>query len=327
MVAGMTNAISTRTDAAPRAPAASPATPSERDVLAAFAAGPQRRLDVGHSRLAYWRFGQGPDLVFVHGWPLHAATFRKLVPALARDFTCHLIDLPFVGRTESSPGAPIGLREHADTVRAAVDALGLERYAFVAHDSGALFTRLVAADDRRVVGQVMGNTEIPGHMPPMLMFYVLMARLPGGTALMRSSLSVGVVRRSVLGLGGCFTDPWTADGEFGDLFVRPMLTSPAVMNGQAKLLTNLDAGVVARLPETHARTKSPVLLVWGADDPWFPLAKARPMLSQFGGRAELREIARGKLFAHEDHPEEFVAHARPFLLECFASAPAARADA
>lgn len=323
----MTNATLQRTHDASRAPISPPAAPSERDVLAAFAAGPQRRLDVGHSRLAYWRFGRGPDLVFVHGWPLHAATFRRIVPALARDFTCHLIDLPYVGRSESSPGAPVGLTEHATTVRAAIDALGLERYAMIGHDSGALFTRLVAADDPRVVGQVLGNTEIPGHTPPMLAFYVLASRLPGGPSLIRSSMRLGALRRSVLGFGGCFADPWTVEGEFGDLFVRPMLDSAEVMNGQAKLLTNLDHRVVGRLPEAHARTRSPVLLVWGADDPWFPLAKARAMLSQFGGRAELREIARGKLFVHEDHPEAFVAHARPFLLDCFASVPAAKAEA
>jgi pimeloyl-ACP methyl ester carboxylesterase len=326
----MNDTTSHRPDDAPRAPFApfaSPAGPSEREVRAAFAAGPHRRLDVGHSRLAYWRVGRGPDLVFVHGWPLHAATFRRLVPALARDFTCHLFDLPGVGRTESSPDAPVGLREHAATVRAAIDALGLERYALLGHDSGALFTRLVAADDPRAVGQVLGNTEIPGHKPPMLLFYVLASRLPGGPALIRSSMRVGALRRSVLGFGGCLTDPRAVEGEFGDLFVRPMLESKRVMAGQMKLLTNLDLRVVGHLPAAHARTRSPVLLVWGADDPWFPLAKARLMASQFGGRAELREIAGGKLFAHEDHPEAFVAHARPFLLECFAAGAGVAPDA
>jgi pimeloyl-ACP methyl ester carboxylesterase len=301
--------------------------PSEREVLAAFAAGPQRLLDVGHSRLAYWRFGRGPDLVLVHGWPLHAATFRALVPRLADSFTCHLIDLPWVGRSESKPGAPSGLREHADAVRAAVDALGLRRYALLAHDSGAVFARLVAADDERVAGLVMGNTEIPGHKPPLLVFYALASRLPFGTALLRASMRLGAVRRSPLGFGGCFTDVASVEGEFGDLFVRPMLASARVMDGQAKLLCNLDFGLIERLPEAHARIRAPALLVWGGDDPWFPIEKARAMLGQFGGGAELREIARGKLFAHEDHPDAFAAHAKPFLLNCFAPASGARAVA
>src|SRR5262245_53887289 len=81
--------------------AAAPAIP-ERDVIAAFRGPPRAFLDVGHSRLAYRRFGQGPDVVLVHGWPLHSATFRRLVPLLADAFTCHLFDLPGAGQTESN---------------------------------------------------------------------------------------------------------------------------------------------------------------------------------------------------------------------------------
>ena len=97
---------------------------------------PREPIDVGHSRLAYYRAGRGPDLVFVHGWPLHAATFRNLVARLEDDYTCHLVDLPGAGATISSADAPIDLVAHARTVRAAIDKLGLTSYAFVAHDSG-----------------------------------------------------------------------------------------------------------------------------------------------------------------------------------------------
>jgi haloalkane dehalogenase len=57
----------------------------------------------------------------------------------------------------------------------------------------------------------------------------------------------------------------------------------------------------------------PVQLIWGEDDPFFPLAGARRMLAQFAGGARLEVIPRAKLFAHEDHPAEFAALARPFL--------------
>ncbi len=328
-MAGMTNALSTRNHetkgARGDAPRGVAAPPSEREVIAALAAGPQRMLDVGAGRLAYWRFGQGPDLVFVHGWPLHAATFRRLVPGLADAFTCHLLDLPSVGHSDTPAGVPPRLRGHAAALRAAVDALGLSSYALLAHDSGALFARLVAAEDARVAGLVMGNTEIPGHTPPLLTLYALAARLPGGAAIFRASLGVGALRRSSFVFGGCFEDPRTAEGEFFELFVRPMLDSGKVLAGQTRLLRSSDFGLLGRLAETHARIKAPSLLVWGVDDPWFPIAKARDMLAQFPGGAELREIPRAKLLAHEDHPEAFVAHARPFLLDCFGAGATAGA--
>src|SRR5262245_65264345 len=94
------------------------------DASAAFAR-PHEYVAVSHGRLAYWRFGRGPDVVFVHGWPLHSATFRGIVPALARSFTLHLLDLPGTGHSEWD--GPIDLASHAVTLRSAIDALGLRQ--------------------------------------------------------------------------------------------------------------------------------------------------------------------------------------------------------
>src|SRR6266446_9420553 len=105
---------------------------------------PHAYLDAGAERLAYWRFGRGPDVVLVHCGPLPSATFRRIVPALAPKLTLHLFDLPGAGQTEAR--GSIDLATHAVTVRRAIDALGITRYALVAHDSGGTVARLVAAD-------------------------------------------------------------------------------------------------------------------------------------------------------------------------------------
>src|SRR4051812_14118292 len=103
-----------------------PLTPSTRDaVLASFRGAPHDLLDVAPHRIAYRRFGQGPDIVFVHGWPLHSGTFRALVPLLADRFTCHLLDLPGSGQTESPVDAALDFPSQAAIVRATVDRLGL----------------------------------------------------------------------------------------------------------------------------------------------------------------------------------------------------------
>jgi haloalkane dehalogenase len=82
------------------------------DVMATFAA--PRFLELPHGRLAYYRFGRGPDVVMVHGWPLHAATYRHVIPALAERYTLHLFDLPGTGHTTEWTG-PISLWEHPAT--------------------------------------------------------------------------------------------------------------------------------------------------------------------------------------------------------------------
>ena len=53
---------------------------------------PDRFLDIGPGKgqAAYRRVGSGPDVLFVHGWPVTSATFRLLLPHLVDHVTCHL---------------------------------------------------------------------------------------------------------------------------------------------------------------------------------------------------------------------------------------------
>lgn len=290
---------------------------TEKSVTARFVR-PDRFVDAGDERLAYWRFGNGPDVVLVHGWPIWSATFRRIIPALAQRFTLHAFDLPGAGHTKAV--GRVELRAHGRTLRRAIDALGLERYAMIAHDSGGAVARLAAADDPRVRGLVLGNTEIPGHHPWLIAMYVAALKVPRLDRGILASMRLGPVRRSFLGFGGCFRDPAYVDGDFGELFVRPLTEGGSKAQSQLALLRDLDFSVLDELASVHARIQAPVRCIWGTDDPFFPLHKARRMLPQFAGGAELLEIAGAKLFAHEDHPAEFVAHALPFLERCLRTA-------
>jgi pimeloyl-[acyl-carrier protein] methyl ester esterase len=43
--------------------------------------------------------GQGPDLVFLHGWGMNRGVFRPAIDGLAGEFTLHLVDLPGFGES------------------------------------------------------------------------------------------------------------------------------------------------------------------------------------------------------------------------------------
>ncbi|HAT6343859.1 TPA: pimeloyl-ACP methyl ester esterase BioH [Aeromonas hydrophila] len=45
------------------------------------------------------RFGQGPDLVLLHGWGMNGAVWHGIVPALASRYRVHLVDLPGCGNS------------------------------------------------------------------------------------------------------------------------------------------------------------------------------------------------------------------------------------
>lgn len=263
--------------------------------------------------LAYRKAGSGPDLVFIHGWPLHGETFRAIVPRLADRFTCHVIDLPGTGRSRWTDATPISFDDHARVVAAAIRELGLERVGLVAHDSGGAIARLVAAElGDRCFGLVLGNTEIPGYHPPGLVAFVALAKLPVAWRLLPATLRSRRLRRTSLGFGSCFSDRRVIDGEFSALFVDPILASRRALDGQLALLRGLDWSTLDELAAVHAQITAPVQLIWGVDDPWFPIARARPMVGSFGGGAELVELP-GKLFVHEERPVEWADHAGRFL--------------
>jgi haloalkane dehalogenase len=105
------------------------------------------------------------------------------------------------------------------------------------------------------------------------------------------------------------------DGEFGDLFVEPLALSKEVAAGQLALVADFDWSVIDRMEETHRKIVAPALLLWGERDPWFPLSRARKMVSQFPGGAEVRALP-GRLFVHEELPHLWANQALEFLAQC-----------
>jgi pimeloyl-ACP methyl ester carboxylesterase len=276
-------------------------------------------IDLGHSRVPYYRVGRGPDVFFVHGWPLHAATFRDIVPLLADRFTCHLIDLPGAGDSRWGRQSKISVRDHVLSVRAVIQVIGLSDFAIIAHDSGALIAQLVAVETAGVRGLVLGNTEIAGYRCWQVELYMALERMGLGALLFGAMLQIKALRHSSIAYGGCFGDPEYAEGEFRKVFIEPM--SKRAVLGHRRLIQTFDWSVVRNLRETQAKISAPVKLIWGADDPFFPLAKLKPTLSHYAGEVSLALIEKAKLFAHDEHPEKFVAEARPFLERCLAAAP------
>lgn len=277
---------------------------------------PQRQIELGHSRVPYYRVGQGPDLLFIHGWPLHSATFRQIVPRLSPYYTCHLVDLPGSGDSQWDEQSKIGLRDHVASLQKIVAQLGLARFAIVAHDSGGAFARLMAADDARVTGLVLGNTEIPGHRPWQMLLFVGLERSVLGAWAFETALRYRVLRQSPLAYGGCFHDPTFAEGEFGQLFIAPMLKSEQARLGQRRLLRDFDWPLLDGLAEIHTRIHAPTKLIWGGQDPYFPVHKLEATLPQYAGGASLSVIPQGKLFVHEEYPEQFARETLAFLDTC-----------
>ena len=120
------------------------------------------------------------------------------------------------------------------------------------------------------------------------------------------------VRRNRFVLGDAFVDATLLDGEFDEFFLRPIHDSRKRQHAAVKLLKSFDERYVKQLTEVHSRITVPVQLVWGDQDPFFPLAWAEEMVGTFPD-ARLAVIKGAGLFSHEERPAEVAAALLPVL--------------
>jgi pimeloyl-ACP methyl ester carboxylesterase len=165
---------------------------------------------------------------------------------------------------------------------------------------------------RRISRLVLINTEMPGHRPPWIPLYQGLLRAPPMMSALRLLLASRTFRRSSMGFGGCFRDLSHIDGEFHQHVVEPLLRDPGRMEGLRRYLLGAHWQPVDALANEHARLTMPVLLLWGADDPTFPLDLARDMARQFPD-ARVVEVPGARLLVHEEKPEQVARAAIGFL--------------
>jgi len=283
--------------------------------------GPPTMIEVDGHRIAHRQVGTGPDVLFIHGWPLHGGTWRNIVPHLAEEFTCHVIDLPGTGDTTSTPGTRLALELNTDVVLQVIDALALERYAVVGNDSGGMVARgVAAARPEQVEAVVIAGSEIPGHVPRQIERLKILMRLPGIVAMTSLTLRNRWLRRSPLGLVDCFSDMAASDGDFAEIMLEP-LRDRRTMDRQLELLRTFEPSQVDVMFDVHHKITAPTLMIWGDGDPYFPVAKAREMAPQFGGAVVFKVVDDAKLFVHEEHPARFAELTGSFLADTNTGAP------
>jgi len=277
-----------------------------------FRAEPHRMLDVGAGEVAYRKVGTGPDVLFVHGWPVSSATFRCLLPHLADHVTCHLIDLPGAGSSRYGADTPLTIDNHIHSVRRTIELLGLDDVAVVGHDSGGLIARHAVAGDPRLRALGLIDTEQSTGLSWKFRSFIAGRNLPGFGAALGWLAGKPRLRRSRLVLGDAFADASLLDGEFDELFLQPLNRSRAHLDATMRLLESFDVQLVRDLAGLHRRIDVPVLLVWGELDRFFPVAWSRTMLADFRD-ARLEVIPGAGLFAHEERPAEVARALLPLL--------------
>jgi haloalkane dehalogenase len=291
--------------------------------LAAYLSAPLERVNIG-TEITYRRFGRGPAIVLIHGWPLNGATWRGLIPLLAAHYTCYVPDLPGAGQTPWDPRTRDVFRDWGRLLARFVEALGLDEVALIGHDSGGAIARVCAAElGERVKLLTLIDTEVPDHTPFLITLYTWLLRAPGATALVGGLMRFAWYRRSPLGFGSCFRDLAHLDGEFHQACVAPLIADPGAM---VRTFNHFDGSFVRSLSALHRRIQAPTLLIWGEKDAFFPAERARAMGAEFRDLCGFHLLPDQELFVQDEAPALVAAPLLP-LLQRLHHGPEARAQA
>ncbi|MEV6950809.1 alpha/beta hydrolase [Streptomyces sp. NPDC051183] len=263
-----------------------------------------RTVDVAGVSVAYRESGpaDAPVLLLLHGFPTSSHQFARLMDTLGgTPYRLIAPDYPGFGRTRAPEGFTYTFDRLADIVEGFTDALGLDRFALYVFDFGApVGLRLAERRPGRVTGLIVqnGNAYEEGLSDVAREFTALRREVPGNEEQVRGLFTeegtrfqyeTGVADPTLVS-----PDGWTLDVHY--------LGLPGRADAQADLAFDYASNLL-RYPAWQAWLRAaqvPVLVVWGAGDPFFTPAGAKAYLRD-APDAEVHVFEGAGHFALETH--------------------------
>lgn len=248
--------------------------------------------------------GDGPPLVFAHGWLANANLWRGVVDCLADRFRCIALDLPLgAHRVALEPGARLDPAGCAALISGAIEALGLLDVTLVGNDSGGAYSQIALANGSpRVSRLVLTSCETPYDEFPPAPFDGLPAAARDLDVLdkLLSALEDPDVRRLPAAFGLLVKHP--LDPAVSDSYALPCIRDRGVLADTAKVMAGASTEAVQKAGAVLIeRWREPVLLVWSREDPVFPLEHAARYAAALP-QARIVELDDCFSFTPEDQP-------------------------
>jgi pimeloyl-ACP methyl ester carboxylesterase len=270
------------------------------------ALGVEEELTLPHGRLRYFRRGEGPPLVFAHGWLANANLWRKVVDRLADRFTCIALDLPFgAHRLAMDPDADLSPAGCGELIASALAALGLLDVTLVGNDSGGAYSQIaLASDSERVARLVLNSCETPYSEFPPPPFHGLptVAKDPQALGELLEALRDRALRSTPSAFGLLIKHP--LPDIVSDSYALPCISDPAILHDTSKVFSSASTAPVQEAGRRLiADFKRPVLFAWSPEDQVFAPADAQ-RYSEALSDARIVFIEDAYSFTPEDQPDQ-----------------------
>ena len=267
----------------------------------------------GHT-VAVRTAGAGPVVLLIHGMAGSSATWRHVLPALAERFTVIAPDLLGHGESEKPRQGEYALGAHANFLRDLLEVLGHERATFVGQSLGGGVAmqlayqfperceRLVLVGSGglgREVNLVLRALTFPGVDYVFPLFCSPLLRDAGnavGSWLRAIGVRAAPSREEIWRSYASLADADTRRGFFRTL----------------RAVVDIRGQTVSATDRLYLASHVPTLIMWGAQDPFIPVAHGRTAHeAMLGSRLVIFDNAGH--FPHCEQPERFVRVLADFL--------------
>lgn len=267
-----------------------------------------QKIEIEDVAIGLRQTGNGKNLVFIHGFPTHGYTWRKLFPKLSKHFRCHILDLPGLGDSEWSDKSNFDSKSQASYIIKLLVSLGIDKYSLIAHNSGATIARYIALrEEDKIENLIILNTEIPNHRPPWIPFYQKIGLLPIVPTVIRACLKQKWFIKSPMGFREFYSNKSMLEIESNVYpYIKPVIISHYKTIGAFKYLKGIDWKLVDDFENLHRKIKARILFLWGENDKTFPIELGRRMIKQFNSETKFVTIENASLLPHEERPEDVV---------------------
>jgi pimeloyl-ACP methyl ester carboxylesterase len=270
------------------------------------ALGERRTVRVPAGMLEYRERGRGAPLVFVHGAAVNGDLWRKVVPELAGEHRCITLDVPLGGHSIALDGEPdLSLFGVARIVADFLEALDVRDVTVVANDTGgAVSQALVGRYPERIGRLVLTSCDAFENFPPKAVAYLpWLARVPASFGLVGHALRLRPLQRLPITYGWATHRP--IERRIVDSYMSGLRTSAGVRRDFARMLRAADPRDTVEAAELLRSFDRPALVVWAADDKFFPREHGRRLAELLPqGRFEL--VSDSRTFIPEDNPKALV---------------------
>ena len=279
-------------------------------------------MGVDGFELAYDRFGAGPAVLLLHGWPGDRTDYRDLVPLLAG---CEVVvpDLRGFGESDkhsAEPAEQYNASAQARSVADLITALGLERPVVVGYDVGSRVAQSLARQRPDLVRALVIAPPVPGvgsrvfgPGPLREFWYQAFHRLPLSLELIDGKPEAV---RSYL---RHFWDHWSGPGFAVDEAALDHLVeaySPPGAFAASVQWYRAGSGTTTMATETpparEDRIAAPTVVLWPEHDPLFPIEWS-DRIDEYFAQARLRPVAGAGHFAPLEFPGVIAEEVLAFL--------------